>query len=337
VTRSVSERSSRATAWHGSLRCAALALAACLAAARADAQDDVAFVAQQHYDEGLRDYEADRFDSALEHFRASFGMTRSPNVRLMIARTLRNLGRLAEALIEYQLAHREAADRAVAEPRFAATRDAADSEGRAIEPRIGRVRVSIAERPPSLAIRVGGRSVPPEALDLAIPVDAGTVVVRASAPGHADAERQVEVAAGATATVSLVLEPRASTAIQDPDPSPEGLDPDGVTSLRGASGAEIAAWSASGVFAAGAAIAVALFVAAKSRYDGLVAACGAEPCPPSRAGEISEGRSFEAGAWVAVAIAGLAAIGATVAFVAWGGEPRERAVSFGPRGIGVRF
>ena len=85
------------------------------------AQDDVTFVAQQRYDTGLAAYEAGALDDALTHFRASFAVARSPNTRLMIARTLRNLGRLAEAVVEYDLAAREATDRAQTEARFDAT------------------------------------------------------------------------------------------------------------------------------------------------------------------------------------------------------------------------
>ncbi len=282
---------------------------ATLGTASASAQD-VVFLAQQRYDAGLTAYEAGRVDEALEHFRASFGMVHSPNTRLMVARCLRNLERFAEALMEYELTAREAEDRARTEARFGATRDAALEEGAEVEPRVGRVRLSIAERPDGLVIRIGSREIPVEALEVAIPVDPGSVSVQASAPGHRAAERSIEVRAGATEQVELALEPEAIASTPEPSAAPPSSAP----------ASSIAAWTSTGLFLAASGVAVALGVAAQSRYDGLASQCGGAPCPSDLAGAIAEGRSFEAGFYVGLAVAGAAAVAAIGSFVVWAGD-----------------
>jgi hypothetical protein len=287
-------------------------------ASRALAQDDVTFVAQQRYDEGLRAYEANEPEAALAHFRASLAMARSPNTRLMVAHCLRNLGRAAEAFMEYELTQREAADRVEREPRFEATLEAAEREIETLAPRVGRIRVRMNERPPGLEISIGDRRLPAEAIDVAVPVDVGTAVVRASAPGYESAEREIEISAGVTADLGLRLAPVSERL----DVAPETAPPSSSVSPALALGVVS---SVLAVLAAGAGS--GLFIAAQLRYDELAEQCGASPCTADRVPSIDEGRAFELGGGSSFAVAGAAAIAAIVALAIWAaeGSPAGRA------------
>src|SRR5258708_21299079 len=58
-------------------------------------------VAQKVYLQGTAHYKAGRLLEALAAFRASYDMVASPNSHLMIARTLRDKGAIAQAYAEY--------------------------------------------------------------------------------------------------------------------------------------------------------------------------------------------------------------------------------------------
>src|SRR5262249_17033016 len=140
----------------------------------------------------------------------------SPNTRLYIARCLHQLGRNAEALLEYQHAAAEAADRAVSESRYAATRDAARSEAATIEPLVGRLLIHADEPPEGLVVTADGNAVPSALLGLAAPSDPHEVVVSARAPGYMPFEQRVSVQAGQETEVQIRLERAASVSSAPP-------------------------------------------------------------------------------------------------------------------------
>jgi tetratricopeptide (TPR) repeat protein len=81
--------------------------------------------AQDHYTAGRENYRLGLFGRALEEFERSLSLAPSPNTRLYMARTLRELGRWSEAGDQYALTIREAEQRG---GRYVATRDAANVE-----------------------------------------------------------------------------------------------------------------------------------------------------------------------------------------------------------------
>ncbi|MGC4065525.1 MAG: hypothetical protein QM784_12945 [Polyangiaceae bacterium] len=58
--------------------------------------------AQKMFEAGDALYEAGRFEEAAEAFRQSHSLVKSPNSRLMLARSLRELGKTEEACVEYR-------------------------------------------------------------------------------------------------------------------------------------------------------------------------------------------------------------------------------------------
>jgi hypothetical protein len=87
------------------------------------------FAGQKLYDEKL-------YGPALVEMRASYAAVPSPNSRLYVARCLRRIGEVADALDEYAMVILEAAERLAAEPRYEATLEAAATERVALRDRI---------------------------------------------------------------------------------------------------------------------------------------------------------------------------------------------------------
>jgi tetratricopeptide (TPR) repeat protein len=91
--------------------------------------------AQAHYTVGRESYRLALYGRALEAFERSLALAPSPNTRLYIARSLRELGRWAEASDQYAATVREAEQRG---GRYLATRDAANGELADVKVRLGR-------------------------------------------------------------------------------------------------------------------------------------------------------------------------------------------------------
>jgi hypothetical protein len=106
------------------LLAAALAFSAAPAVALAEGDPAARFAA------GQKLYEDKSYEKALVELRASHAAAPSPNSRLYIARCLRDMGRGAEAQVEYAQVILEAADRL--DPRYDATAKAAAEEHAAL-------------------------------------------------------------------------------------------------------------------------------------------------------------------------------------------------------------
>lgn len=176
-------------------------------ASDASAQSANDGAAQIRFQRGRDLFVAHNFEAALPEFRAAIALVPSPNTRLYIARCLHNLNRNAEAVIEYQRAAAEAADRAVSEPRYATTRDTARSESSQLEPLLGRLTIHVPNAPEGTTVTAGGNAVPSALFDVPTPSDPRTVEVTASAPGYLPYRGSAVVAAGATAEVTVALRP----------------------------------------------------------------------------------------------------------------------------------
>ena len=95
--------------------------------------------AQDHYTAGRESYRLGLYGRALEEFERSLALAPSPNTRLYIARSLRELGRWAEANEQYAATVKEAEQRG---GRYTATRDAATVELADVKVRLERANAS---------------------------------------------------------------------------------------------------------------------------------------------------------------------------------------------------
>ncbi len=116
---------------------AAVVIATPIAASAEDAPTPTPATAQaqEHYTAGRESYRLGLYGRALEAFERSLALAPSPNTRLYIARSLRELGRWAEANDQYAATVREAEQRG---GRYVATRDAANVELADVKVRLGR-------------------------------------------------------------------------------------------------------------------------------------------------------------------------------------------------------
>ncbi len=126
-----------------------------LARAEPAAAPAVTKAAQDLYTAGRESYRAALYGRALEEFERSSALVPSPNTRLYIARSLRELGRWGEAAEQYKETMREAGERG---GRYAPTREAAEIELRDVEARLAH---APAKEPPVDAAPTSTTSVEP--------------------------------------------------------------------------------------------------------------------------------------------------------------------------------
>jgi hypothetical protein len=177
------------------LRSATLvALLVLLHTGRALAQSD-AEEAQRHMTAGVRAYDEQHFDVALGELRQSLANVSSPNTRLWVARTLRQLGRTPEALSEYRRTIRESLDRA--DPRYEQTRETASAELMTLEPAVGQLQLEPPRVPHGARVIVAGRELSEDDAIVPIAVTPGSVPIAIrAADGHAIYEATLSIASG---------------------------------------------------------------------------------------------------------------------------------------------
>jgi hypothetical protein len=316
-----------------------LSLTLLAAPAAASAQDNTAF-AQQRFSQGTQLYEQHSWEPALAEFRQSIALYNSPNTRLYIARCLRELGRFDESVLEFERTAREAGDRAASDPRYATTRDVANSELTAVRPRVGRLTVTVPDLPTNAVVRVNGRDIPREGVGVAMPVMPGHVAVHVESPEFFPEDRETDVVAGGEATVGIPLRRRpvleGHTEVARPlrtgpvvvAPPPRG----GVPRSLG--------WIGVGVGAAGVIGFAAFGALASSTFSDLSAQCGGNlgPCSTEQLSRRDSGRTYTTLANVSLGVGIAGAVAATVLFLVGrpAQEPRPApTVTVGLSGSGV--
>jgi hypothetical protein len=152
------------------------------------------------YDEGKTLFAAGRYSEASEKLEASYQLSPLSGTAGLLAACHERTGRLASAWARY----REAAvlaERSGNPERATIARAKADE----LEPRLARLRIDASTAPgehPPIVTR-NGEPVPDAALGTAVPVDAGSHVVVAIAPGHRRWTATVDVRDGERRIVSI--------------------------------------------------------------------------------------------------------------------------------------
>lgn len=190
-------------------------------AAGADEPADVDAVAVAKFDEGRRALDEKRYEDATLAFRASLARQSSPNTRLLLAKALLEEGKIGSAYVLFKAAAREAQDRATLtrEPRYFVTRDLANKELVALEPRVPRLMIVVpSTRPSDFVVTVNGVVAEPSSWGIAIEQDPGPVVVEASGQRLRPYRHAVELREGELARVDVAGErvPTAQIAVDAP-------------------------------------------------------------------------------------------------------------------------
>lgn len=171
--------------------------------------------ARKPYRQALEALEAKKFAEALELFRESYAIVASPNSRLLIARTLVQLGREPEAYHELEAAIDLAQELAKADDKYQETAESARKELGELTKQIALVVVT-----PSAQVTLGAAPVPIEALGRPLPYRPGKVeaVIR-----HADGQQtseELELAAGERRELSTAPPPPKPVAVPVPSAAP---------------------------------------------------------------------------------------------------------------------
>lgn len=280
--------------------------------ARAEAPD---YLAQQRFTAGRVLYDAGDFEGALNAFRSSAKLRLSPNTALYIARSLRHLGRVAEAVAAYDQvisAVRQLADAGPYQRAMAAARE----ELAVLELRVARLSVRCRTAPAGLRVRLGARVLTGAPPWHRVPVETGPVDLIAEAPGHQTVRRTLSFVATQHLDLELVLQPTrleleassssATSLLLEQPPSPRPRHNRGLL---------IAGWSAAGAGTASLIASLVFWRMAQNRYDDLNERCGGAPCPRAESPVIDEGRRYQTATNVTLGI-GLGVVGAGAALIA---------------------
>jgi hypothetical protein len=216
--------------------------------------------AQAEFKAGDELFDVQRYEEAIERYRASYEIVASPNSRLMVARSFQELGRLDEAYREYEVALAESEAVMKRKSAYADTARAARDELSALRSRVALLKIDLGDVPPDSEITVGGEPVEVEDGQPIIRVP-GKVEVVATAPDGRVARAQVQLAAGRERSVVLKLGDapgvdEAPPPVERPDvdaPISAGTEADVAppAKQRGRPGLRAAAFVAGGVGVAG--------------------------------------------------------------------------------------
>jgi hypothetical protein len=282
--------------------------------------------AMAHFTAGKAAAESKGWEKAESELRASLEVVNSPNARLVLARALRDSGKLDAAWSEYAETADGATHLAAADPRYQQTADAAKSEHAELEPKLAFVTVTVAHAPPDAALKVGGRTVPAAAWAAPIVVPQGALdVVLVGPDGKELARRTVPAAVGEKTPVDLDAQPAppaapAAPSADDVPPTDKPVE-DKPAPSNGRRNLRVPAYAAAGVGGASLIVFGVFGAMEKSSYSNLQSACPGGVCPPSKSSEISSGKTEELVANVALGlgIVGVAA-GATLFVLSLGGS-----------------
>lgn len=289
---------------------------------------------------------------ALALFQSVLDETRSPNARLMAARCLVALGRIAEGYDELQATVRDAAARAETEPKYARTKDAAAAELDPLEAKIGKIVIILVE--PDATVSLDGKKLAADRLGVPIPVVPGKLAIVATRSDGTSVRRGETVRGGETKTIPLAF-PGTPGPLPVKPAAPRGADTAAPEAGTGASpgpagtggGVRVAGFVIAGLGAVGMGIFGGTYAAAQSRYDALKTACGGSRCTdPQYADVVDAGKRMELVSNVSL-VAGVVALGAGAATIIFGGpsmKPSSRtgawsttSVALSPYGAQIRY
>ncbi len=253
--------------------------------------------ATEAYVAGKKAYDAGDFAGAFSQFERSYAAVASPNSLLMVAQTLEQQGKLADAYRAYVQTREDASPLASSDVKYQKTREAADAAAEKLEPELGWVRIKAARA--SSSVRVSDRLFTASERSGEVAVTAGTVNVTLL-DGEAEvATKEVTVNAGERVDVELG-EPESSATFTSS--IPRNYLPNQRTW----------AYVAGGVGAAGLATFTIFGLLNNSQYDDLEDECSGGRCSSRLEEDADTGRTYQTVANVGLVV-GLVGLGAGAA------------------------
>jgi hypothetical protein len=304
-----------------------------LSTASAKAPDPAArakAAAQKIYVQGTAHFKAGRLLEALAAFRASYEIVASANSHLMIARTLREHGDLADSFVEYDKVVPEAASAAEHDPKYASTAVVSRNERDDLRRRIALLTIIVKSPPQDLRVLAGAHPVERSAWGSAFPVAPGALVVRAVTTEKGEQRQDLVAQAGGALVATFDFAPAAQAEEILPSPFPaEPSDPGAhppAPSVSGESPPDIPrqlrtsgtrpdrtwAYVSLGVGAAGFATFAVFGLLNETTYNDLKQSCINAHCPSQRVDDVERGQRQQVIANVAL---GVSAVATTIGLV----------------------
>lgn len=309
------------------------AMGTCAFEARAQGPDKAA--AEALFGEGRRLLAEGKTAEACPKFEASQKLDPGVGTALNLAECYEQIGKTASAWAQFREAVSLArAIGSVDREQLARERAAA------LEQRLVRLTIDVAgPRPDGLQVRRNGTQLEPAELGISIPVDPGTYVVTATAPGRAEFSRRVQVTReGSTATVTI---PELAPALQSSETAPAppaAFSPPAATS-DGVSAQKTLAAVAAGLGVAGIAVGSAFGLSAASSWDDAKAKCTDYPRGCDSRGETLEDEARRSALWSTIGFgagAVLLGTGAVLWFTAGPSSSESASFGVGPAGATLK-
>jgi tetratricopeptide (TPR) repeat protein len=286
--------------------------------------------AQAYFMRGYKLFVAKKYDQAMSEFRASLQIVASPNAHLYVARCLREKGELIDAYSEFQLTEAEAKALADRDERYAQTAQSATDERTDLEKSIALITFSVARAAPATIVKLGHEEIQPNAWSKIRALMPGPIDVVVQTPPDPPKRQTITLEAGDRRTIELEAVPLPPPApppiVVAPEPPPR------TNKLRPY------AYVAGGIGAAGLLTFAVAGAMSNATYSALENDCGDGPCPPSKADDISAGRTQQTIANVGLVIGLLGVAAGTTLFVLSAPEASRTSASVvaGPGWVGVR-
>lgn len=194
------------------------ALATIPAIARAQPSDSDTAAARALFSEGRALADNQQWPEAADRFRRALALRPSPAIRYNLAVALEHLGQVVEASEQLRTAIREA-------PAGDRTRTASETLLRTVEPRIGRLTVTLEGDAEGVEVLLDGRPFSRALLGVGAPADPGhhRVVARR---GGAESAQEVDLDPGGTAAVTVEAPAAQATPPVVEPPPDSGTDTD---------------------------------------------------------------------------------------------------------------
>jgi len=250
--------------------------------------------AQSKFMKGKDLFGQKKYPQALAEFQASHEIVASPNARLFIARTLREMGKLVEAYVEFGRTEIEAKELAPQDSRYQKTAESALTERKEIEPKLAFVTVTIKGAADTTSLKIAGEEVKRAGWNEPAPIVPGSAEVVIETPGKPTVRRMVTLAAGEKTAVDVDAttgEAKGGTPVGPEVPTPVKAPEAPVTPDTGDHDYRTYAYVAGGIGAAGL-ITFGVFGAlAANRYSSIKDECGGKPCPESKRSDVEGGKT----------------------------------------------
>lgn len=326
---------------------AALALASVASAARATPPDastrapapsaSELLAARELFAQAIADEKRGEYAAALEKLRRVVTVKATPSVHFHLAYCHEHLGELVLALGAYDAAEREA------------TRERNEDVLRlvratvpALRARVPTLALDVTPKPAGFVVRLDGRPLASGVLGVPVPVDPGSHVVEAEAPGHEPTSARVELAERDAVARVLHLAPRALAAREAPPAAPASAAattarapaaaPAGTPSRRGGRAAPVVATAGAVVFAGAG---VGFLLAASARQDSARTACAERVTCDDLRGGVRTLDALALGSFVAAA--GVATLAVVLFARGASADDAAEALRIGPGGVGGTF